>query len=212
RRDSETPRCCTTLAGAGRPRTRDPVRDRMSEPQPSGLDGAAWMVALRHEHGCAPLWDDWSGDSKQDDRSRLHTAFARIPRIVSVWFVFSLLALAGAAGGLVNAFLAREGFVIWRTEHLPNGETVWRPGFLGNVAVGAITALVLAGLYSPLALVPIGAEVGSYQLTVGGLMGALLSGIGGARLLTNEVNRRFEGITREQLTKALEEWSKAKNN
>jgi len=89
---------------------------------------------------------------------------------------------------------------------------VWQPGFLGNVGIGAITALVLAGLYSPLALVQIGAETGAYQLTVGGLMGALLSGIGGARLLTNEVNRRFEGITREQLTKALEEWSKAKND
>ena len=123
-----------------------------------------------------------------------------------------LIASAGAVGGLVNAYFAREGLVRWRTQRLPSGETVWQPGFLGNVGIGAITALVLAGLYSPLALVQIGAETGAYQLTVGGLMGALLSGIGGARLLTNEVNRRFEGITREQLTKALEEWSKAKND
>lgn len=127
---------------------------------------------------------------------------------MAIWVVVLLIGAAGLFGGLVNAFLAHEGFLLPRMDSLPDGGRIWRPGFLGNMLVGTVTAVVLAGLYSPLGSVEIGArdDVVAYRLTIAGLVGALLSGIGGARLLTNEVNRRFEQATTEQLTNALQEW------
>jgi hypothetical protein len=120
---------------------------------------------------------------------------------MAVWAVIGWIGVAGAIGGLLNALLASEGLVIARIEQLPGGGRIWRPGFIGNVAIGAVTAVVLAGLYSPLGSVGLGSAnpPGSATLTIGALAGALLSGIGGARLLTSEVQKRYEEVTRQNL-------------
>jgi fructose-specific phosphotransferase system IIC component len=123
-----------------------------------------------------------------------------------------LLSIGGAGfiGGLLNGLLAQDGFVLPKTDRLPNGQRIWRPGILGNAVVGVVTAVVLAGLYSPLGAVPLGGSLPNpvYTLTIGGVAGALLSGIGGARLLANEVDRRFSNATKEQLANAFDEWIK----
>ncbi len=76
--------------------------------------------------------------------------------------------------------------------------------------VGAVAALVMAALYSPLGSVPIGTlpSATGHPLTLGSLAGALLAGIGGARLLTNEVDRRLAHVTEERLVRLIDEWTR----
>jgi hypothetical protein len=123
-----------------------------------------------------------------------------------VWAIILLLGCAGAVGGVINAFLANEGLVLFHTDQIPSGPRIWRPGFVGNVFVGAVTAVVLAGLYSPVGSMRL-ASTADFEITIGMLAGALLSGIGGARLLTNEVNKRYEEVTRENLGNAIDDLS-----
>jgi hypothetical protein len=47
-----------------------------------------------------------------------------------------------------------------------------------------------------------------HPLTLGALAGALLAGIGGARLLTNEVDRRLAHVTEERLVRLIDEWTR----
>lgn len=126
------------------------------------------------------------------------------------WTIILLVCGAGLIGGAVNALMAHEGFFLPKMDSVADGRRIWRPGFIGNMLVGTVTAVVLAGLYSPLGSLTLSSsQVNSnYALTVGGLVGALLSGIGGARLLTQEVDRRFSDVTQEQLNKAVQEWIK----
>ena len=61
-----------------------------------------------------------------------------------------LIALAGAAGGLVNALLDKGGLTLPAVLAV-EGSSVLVPGFIGNVLVGAIAALISWCLYGPLA-------------------------------------------------------------
>ncbi len=119
---------------------------------------------------------------------------------MTVWTVLLSIATAGAAGGVINALLEAEGLVLWRLQSLPDGSRIVRPGFLGNVLVGSVTSLVLGGLYSPLVTVSLSAaEPVGVTLTIGMLAGALLSGVGGARVLTGEVKKRYADVTQREL-------------
>jgi hypothetical protein len=94
--------------------------------------------------------------------------------------VIVTLVVAGAVGGLVNALLSTEGFVLWHVQILADGNRVWRPGFLGNVFVGSVSAFVLGGLYGPLAQTLVGTTA-VIPINVGVIAGAVVSGVGGAR-------------------------------
>ncbi len=94
----------------------------------------------------------------------------------------------GCFGGFVNSLIAGE-------LHLPKldlGAGVWRPGWLGNVVIGGTAALVFWGLYGPMAAIQIVGDQAPAKATlhVAELFGAILTGIGGGRLLTAEVDRR----------------------
>jgi hypothetical protein len=101
---------------------------------------------------------------------------------------------AGLLGGLVNALLSDDGFIIFGIQRLADGRTILRPGFLGNALIGVITAIVLAGLYTPLGAAPMAGTL-PYPLTVQTLVGAVVSGVGGARLLNAEVTKRINQDT-----------------
>jgi hypothetical protein len=115
---------------------------------------------------------------------------------VMVFFVF----LAGALGGLINALMTDNGFLLPKVEKVENLTGIFRPGYLGNVLVGAVAAVVSWGLYGPLSPYYI---VGSEQalaanalpeeigLTLASLVGAILIGMGGARWLTSEVDKNL---------------------
>ncbi len=126
---------------------------------------------------------------------------------MAVGWVILFIAIAGLIGGLLNAFFAAEGFILWRIDTLPDGRTIWRPGFVGNVVVGGVTAIVLAALYSPLGSIRLGAAHSAgvtYDLTLAELAGAFVSGLGGARLLTQEVGRHYDHLAQEEAKAALD--------
>jgi hypothetical protein len=105
---------------------------------------------------------------------------------------------AGVFGGIVNALISDNGFVFPRREQIPATQgRILRPGFLGNMLIGGIAAVVSWGLYGPAGTfcikcagsVPESSAVPS--LTVAAVMGALLVGVAGARWLTNEVDKNL---------------------
>lgn len=119
-------------------------------------------------------------------------------------YAILLIVGVGMVGGFINAFLTDQGFALPKLDRLPNGQRILRPGFAGNVVVGRVTAVVLAGLYSPLGTVEIGASnAANLHLTIGSLAAALLS-IGGARLLTQEVDKRYTELTKENLASSVQ--------
>lgn len=99
-----------------------------------------------------------------------------------------IVALAGALGGTVNAFISDTGFKL--PEFTMAGEAkIFQPGWPGNAFVGAVAALISWGLYSTNnTAVPItsNAEVPLYWP---GFTSAILIGVGGARWLSAEVDK-----------------------
>ncbi len=106
--------------------------------------------------------------------------------------IIFIIGLCGAVGGLANAFLSDNGFMLPKQEK--TGDTcLWRPGYLGNVFVSTLSALVSWGLYGPFAdqiLLPDTGQA-AVSLSIAQLMGALLVGVAGARWLTNEVDKNL---------------------
>jgi small-conductance mechanosensitive channel len=112
-----------------------------------------------------------------------------------LWKYMAIIFVFGAIGGVVNALLSDNGFILPRKEE-QNNTRIIRPGFLVNIFIGGIAALVSWGLYGPFAQVfiiggTIDPKVGSTGLSLSSVIGALLVGVGGARWLTNEVDKRL---------------------
>lgn len=116
---------------------------------------------------------------------------------MDVWVIIAIVAVAGAVGGVVNALLTDNGFAMPRPEQTTQGFTIFRIGVVGNVIVGAVAAAVSWGLYGPssafivVGTSPAGTPPVPATLSVSGLFTAVLIGIGGARWLTNEVDKRL---------------------
>jgi hypothetical protein len=121
----------------------------------------------------------------------------RVEVSMLIWSILGAVCFAGAIGGLINALLTDNGFALPQSKKLDDGVSVLRPGCLGNILVGAIAAGVSWGLYGPLATFDI---IGTKEalksnppeeisLSLSSLAGAILVGIGGARWLTNEVDK-----------------------
>jgi hypothetical protein len=109
-----------------------------------------------------------------------------------------IILVAGAIGGLINALMSDNGFAMPKPE-MVDGTRIWRTGFLGNMLIGGISAAISWGLYGPLAAAyifggpeaPSGSEALVIGLTLSSLVGALLIGVGGARWLSNEVDKKL---------------------
>lgn len=113
-------------------------------------------------------------------------------------FQLSLIIFAtGCLGGIVNALISDNGFMLPKT--VISGEAkIWKPGFLVNLLVGGIAAFVSWGLYGPLSAAYIFSSapadpspVTPTGLTLASVAGAILVGMGGARWLTNEVDKKL---------------------
>ena len=112
-----------------------------------------------------------------------------------LWKYMAIIFAFGAIGGVVNALLTDNGFVLPKKEQQDNTKII-RPGFLVNIFTGGIAALVSWGLYGPFAAVFIiggtnDPNVGTTGLSLSSIIGGLLVGIGGARWLTNEVDKKL---------------------
>ena len=112
-----------------------------------------------------------------------------------MWVLLLLIAAAGAVGGIVNALMTDKGFFLPRKEQVGSIRII-RPGWIGNVVIGAIAATISWGLYGPLAAYFITGTAEAMKanpdkigLTLSSLVGGILIGIGGARWLTDEVDK-----------------------
>ena len=127
---------------------------------------------------------------------------------MGVWIALGLVFIAGLVGGLINALISDNGFAM-PTCFTENGVGIWRPGYIGNMLIGGVAAAISWGLYGPAGAVALivdripassaAANVGGATkeaepapmvvLTMAGLVGGVLVGVGGARWLSNEVDK-----------------------
>jgi hypothetical protein len=116
----------------------------------------------------------------------------------SIWLMLAFIALAGAVGGIANALMTENGFLMPRSEKTSAGSTIVRPGYLGNIFVGSVASIISWGLYGPLSSYFVAGTVEALKansspqnvgLTLASLVGGLLVGVGGARWLSNEVDK-----------------------
>jgi hypothetical protein len=128
-----------------------------------------------------------------------------------MWLLLVYIAVAGAIGGLVNALITDKGFIMPSKEEMDGVTICWRPGWIGNVIIGAISATISWGLYGPLAAFVIAGTTEALQantspdkigLTLSSLVGAALVGTGGARWLTNEVDKSLLKATASKAANA----------
>ena len=122
---------------------------------------------------------------------------AQAPATSSVWEMAGVIAAAGAVGGVVNALLSSSnGYSIqWPKD---KGD-ILQLGVLGNVLLGTFAALITWGLYGPLKdAVLLGSTPAGglpVNLTVTAAVGAALAGAGGARVVSNELDKQVLRVT-----------------
>jgi hypothetical protein len=104
------------------------------------------------------------------------------------WTCAFLITLAGGIGGVINAFVTDNGFPLPRRE-----SGIWCPGAISNVLIGAFAAFASWSFYGSGASVDLAheSERAVLSLKFSALAGALLVGVGGARWITNEVDKRL---------------------
>jgi hypothetical protein len=117
---------------------------------------------------------------------------------MNIWIAIVVLVVlvGGALGGVVNALMTDNSFVLPKPE-----DGIWRAGIIGNVIVSAVAGLIAWGSVSPVAGVIICSisaceikpadEKNLTLLTVGTLMTSILVGIAGARWLTSEIDKKI---------------------
>jgi hypothetical protein len=116
---------------------------------------------------------------------------------MSFWTLLAVVGTAGAVGGIINALLTDNGFILPHPEDAEHG-SILRPGFIGNILIGAVAATISWGLYGPFATAFIIASRPEGQpsppgsgMSLSSVVGAVLVGIGGAKWLTNEVDKKL---------------------
>lgn len=115
---------------------------------------------------------------------------------MSIWLILSIICLCGAIGGVVNALLTDNGFLLPQAATVDQLKII-RPGFFGNIIISAVAAGISWGLYGPfnvavvLGTTPAGTQPLQPNLTMSALVGAVLVGIAGAKWLTNEVDKKL---------------------
>lgn len=106
-----------------------------------------------------------------------------------------IVMLSGAVGGIVNALVSDNGFVR-PSEESAGDVTIIRPGFAGNMLLGAVASFISWGLYGAFSSAAVwGATSGigtqEISVSISSIAGAVLVGMGGARWLTNEVDKKL---------------------
>ena len=109
---------------------------------------------------------------------------------MALWLLAVVIFAAGALGGVVNALVTDNGFMRWRYDEV-EGTRVWRPGWLGNVLIGAIAAFVSWGLYGRYSAVSVVGSDAGFTETMSSIAGAVLIGVGGARFLSARVDEKL---------------------
>src|SRR2546430_16426030 len=64
---------------------------------------------------------------------------------MTIWQIILLIAGCGAVGGIVNCAISGE----FNYPRFDAAAKVWRPGWIGNVLVGAVESVVEWGIFGP---------------------------------------------------------------
>ena len=104
------------------------------------------------------------------------------------WICASLIAGFGGLGGVVNALMSDNGFVMPRKD-----SGVWCPGAITNILVGAFAAFSSWAFYGSGASIELAEQStrAVISLRFSALAGAFLVGVAGAKWITNEVDKRL---------------------
>lgn len=118
----------------------------------------------------------------------------------SMWLMLLFVFLAGGIGGVINALMTDNGFLLPKREDVDGKASIFRPGYLGNVLIGSTGAVVSWGLYGPLSSYLIAGTAEALRanvspekvgLSLASLVGAVLIGVAGSRWLTSEVDKNL---------------------
>ena len=124
---------------------------------------------------------------------------------MSLWIFLLIIFLAGAIGGVINALMTDNAFVLPKAEITKENARIYRPGILGNILISGVAACVSWGLYGPFGAAYIvggqttqsGTQI-EPGVTLAAFVGAILVGIAGARWITNEVDKNLLRATASQ--------------
>lgn len=107
---------------------------------------------------------------------------------------FSIIILSGAAGGIINAIITDNGFILPREETSEKASIII-PGIVANLLMGAAAGFLYWGLTESNSISVVWGTttpgVNEIKVTVYGIAMSLLAGMAGARYLTNEVDKRL---------------------
>jgi hypothetical protein len=119
-----------------------------------------------------------------------------------LWLILVVVFVAGGVGGIINALMSDNGFIRPKWADTNNGR-IWRPGFFGNILIGGIAAIISWGMYGPFAAYYLISNTTPNNnepiyLTLSAIVGAVLVGVGGARWLSNEVDKTLLRVAASQ--------------
>jgi hypothetical protein len=105
------------------------------------------------------------------------------------WTCALLISTAGALGGVTNALVTDNGFLL--PYEVRGTRAIWCPGFISNVLVGAFAAFSSWAFYGSGAGIELGGltERTEISLRFSALAGAFLVGVAGAKWITNEADK-----------------------
>jgi hypothetical protein len=121
-----------------------------------------------------------------------------------VWMI-----VFGIGGGILNALIVDKGLKMPRFD-TADGETLWRPGFIGNLIIGGAGAVIIGGLYGPLGAADIGGQLSTMHFTLANAAASVLTGAGGARVITQEVDKRYSRAKTKNLASTVQDLSKVR--
>jgi hypothetical protein len=126
---------------------------------------------------------------------------------MTIWQIILLIAGFGAIGGIVNSAISGE----FNYPRLDPAAKVWRPGWIGNVLVGAVASVVVWGVYGPLASYDLvtGTTI-ELHLTVAQLLTSLVVGLSGGKILTLMAEKQAATISKDQLAATLSALTKGR--
>ena len=120
--------------------------------------------------------------------------------------VIGLVAAAGAVGGLGHGLVAGE----FAFPRIDTKRRVFKPGVIGDVAVGILAAVVVWTVYGAAATFDLNQSAPiDLPLPVAQLGISIIVGISGAKILTKLAERTAERVAKNDLAKLLEKFQQA---
>lgn len=115
---------------------------------------------------------------------------------MNIWQVIFLVAGLGTIGGILNSALMGE----FKLPQIDKETKIWRPGWVGNALVGSVAAVIVWGMYGPLASYDVlSGQNQDIHLTVSQLLASILIGIGGGKILTQMADKQSNQIAKYSL-------------